>query len=208
MFASNTSVQVADIKLGASRRRLRADPAAQHRHQSPPGCRFTTRVLLRIDQSTRGTGAIHVIGIGTNPVSLPLQRACALASTPFLSKRTSRVKKRRSAPTLMARHGRSATDSERQFSKAQRPRGSDNRVRRNHWAHGHSRVALNRQLDDRCQLARSQFRQQNSPTIGEFDGVMVEVGVMRVHLAEAHELARRLTEEPEDPAPDDVPFKR
>src|SRR5262249_51876580 len=38
-----------------------------------------------------------------------------------------------------------------------------------------------------CALPGPQNRQQNSPTIGEFDSVVVGVGIVRIHAAKAHE---------------------
>lgn len=77
--------------------------------------------------------------------------------------------------------------------EGQRPRGSDNHIRRSHWTHGHARVALNWQLNDRCPLAWPQLGQQNSSTVGKFDCIVMDVGIIRVQLAEAHEVARRLS---------------
>jgi len=44
------------------------------------GCRFTTRVRLRSDQSSGGTGAIWLIGIGAQPVSEPPHDECCNAT--------------------------------------------------------------------------------------------------------------------------------
>lgn len=58
-------------------------------------------------------------------------------------------------------------------------------------------------------VARPQLGQQHSPTIRKLDRVVVGVRLLRVHLAEAHELPGRLSaQEREYTVPDDILFKR
>ena len=66
---------------GSGRLKRQRDRAARKRaYQSPCGCRFTTRVGLRIDLSICGTGAIWLIGIGAQPLSEPHQLGCCSAT--------------------------------------------------------------------------------------------------------------------------------